>query len=73
MSFTLTYSQRTWLCVSRSGSGVGSGTARNRLESSWNRDSRIEEFGSVMEAYDSKVEASVVQIGSVREDDVQGR
>lgn len=46
---------------------------RNRTESSWNRDSRIEEFGSVMEAYDSKVEASVVQIGSVREDDVRGR
>uniref|UniRef100_A0A0D3E9J4 Reverse transcriptase zinc-binding domain-containing protein n=1 Tax=Brassica oleracea var. oleracea TaxID=109376 RepID=A0A0D3E9J4_BRAOL len=46
-----------WLCASHSCSGVKSESTRNRIKSTWNRDSKIKMVGSVTEAHDSKVEA----------------
>ncbi|KAF3566550.1 hypothetical protein DY000_02015531 [Brassica cretica] len=37
--------------------GVKSESTRNRIKSTWNRDSKIKMVGSVTEAHDSKVEA----------------
>ncbi|KAJ4894902.1 hypothetical protein Rs2_21696 [Raphanus sativus] len=46
-------------CVSCFRSGTGNGIVRNRSESTWNRDSVYETFGTVMEACDSELEASM--------------
>ena len=50
---------RWWSCVSCFRSGTGNGIARNRSESSWNHVSDSETFGTVMEARDSGLEASM--------------
>ena len=50
---------RWWSCVSCFRSGTGNGIAGNHSESSWNHVSDSETFGTVMEARDSGLEASM--------------